>query len=269
MSKTFEGTIRFPSSFNVESTSPLDDRLVVDIYDDLTNGSISYPYQGMVVNIKGTSELWILKTQGRDASMIPENWELVTGSGSGISEEVEERIQEIRKSLGVLSDLVGEPGDGSEAPTGIFSEIEDLKKKSGSGLSKHSIPVMTPDMVQEAINDPDVEFDESETPHVLIEYDYHETDNANPNIFYEGIIQDMYRSIVTLQAEVTRLRNAFDYGIYSYQDRRTAKSEQIGEPWLADVEAEEPLWAIDPGIGLELVADNSNFNTTLDGNHTL
>ena len=111
MSKTFEGTIRFPSSFNVESTSPLDDRLVVDSHDDLTNGSISYPYQGMVVNIKGTSELWILKTQGRDASMIPENWELVTGSGSGTSEEVEERIQEIRESLGALSDLVGEPGD--------------------------------------------------------------------------------------------------------------------------------------------------------------
>ena len=266
MSKTFEGTIRFPSSFNVESTSPLDDRLVVDSHDDLTNGSISYPYQGMVVNIKGTSELWILKTQGRDASMIPENWELVTGSGSGTSEEVEERIQEIRESLGALSDLVGEPGDGSESPTGIFEDIEKLKR-SGSGLGKYTIPVMTPDMVEEASNDPDVEFDESETPHVLIEYDYHETDDANPNIFYEGIIQDMYRSIVTLQAEVTRLRNAFDYGIYSYQDRRTAKSEQIGEPWLADVEAEEPLWAIDPGIGLELVADNSNFNTTLDGNH--
>ena len=214
-----DGTIRnFTTPFDVQTTRPLDIRLVVDSVEDLK--SIEAPYLGMVVTIAGTSELYILTSAPEFANDL-DNWKLVTGSGSGDS----------------------------------------------TGLGKYSIPVMTPDMVQEAINDTDVDFDESETPHVLIEYDYHETDNANPNIFYEGIIQDMYRSIVTLQAEVTRLRNAFDYGIYSYKDRRTAKSEQIGEPWLADVEAEEPLWAIDPGIGLELVSDNSNFNTTLDGNH--
>ena len=262
MSKTFEGTIRFPSSFNVESTSPLDDRLVVDSYDDLTNGSISYPYQGMVVNIKGTSELWILKTQGRDASMIPENWELVTGSGSGISEEVEERIQEIRESLGVLSDLVGEPGDGSEAPTGIFSEIEDLKRKSGSGLSRHSIPVMTPEMVQEAVNDPDVEFDESET-HILV--DEIRTPEEEEGNIYMDIIRDMAVALQTLQEEVNRLRNTFIYGIDSYKDTDTAKGTVLGT--LDSVVECEPLWAIDPGY-LSEVLDNTNFYTGLDDRNT-
>ena len=93
MPKTFDGTIKFPSNFDVQATRPLDNRLVVDSYDDLTNGSITYPYQGMVVNIKGTSELWILKTQGVEASHHLENWELVTGSG--ISGDVEQIIQEV------------------------------------------------------------------------------------------------------------------------------------------------------------------------------
>ena len=83
MPKTFDGTIKFPSNFDVQATRPLDNRLVVDSYDDLTNGSITYPYQGMVVNIKGKSELWILLTSGIEASHHKENWKLVTGSGSG------------------------------------------------------------------------------------------------------------------------------------------------------------------------------------------
>ena len=77
MSKTFNGLIHFPTNFDVSITRPLDSRLVVDTLSDLTNGSIEYPYQGMVVNIKGTSELWILKTQGVEASHQLENWELV------------------------------------------------------------------------------------------------------------------------------------------------------------------------------------------------
>ena len=94
MPKTFNGAIKFPSNFDVQATRPLDDRLVVDSYGDLTNGSIAYPYQGMVVNIKETSELWILKTQGIEASHHLENWELVTGSGSG--EDVRKDIEYVK-----------------------------------------------------------------------------------------------------------------------------------------------------------------------------
>ena len=263
----YPGDLKFPSNFDVQITKPLDNRLVLDSVEDLYTDAIKAPYQGMVVTIKGSADLYIL-TSSDEVNAIAANrvWEQVKSSGT--SEEVEEKIQEIRDSLGVLTDMVGEPGTESDGPTGIFEEIENLKKSS-SGLGIYSIPMMTPDMERDADLDPNVNFDKSEDIHMLVDYGDSDVDidEVDPNIFHKGIIQDMYRSIVALQAEVTRLRNAFDYGIYSYKDRRTAKSEQIGEPWLADVEAEEPLWAIDPGIGLELVADNSNFNTTLDGNH--
>ena len=79
MPQTYNGSINFPSNFDVQTTAPLDARLVVDSKDDLTNGSIKSPYQGLVVNIKGTSELWILKTQGIEESHDINNWELSTG----------------------------------------------------------------------------------------------------------------------------------------------------------------------------------------------
>lgn len=215
MGKTFKGSVEFASNFDVQTTKPLDVRLVVDSYEDLTNGSIEAPYQGMVVNIKGTSELWILKTQGIANSRKAENWELVTGSG-------------------------------------------------GSGLSKYSLPVMTKDMADAATADSDIDFDGSEDPYILIENDMHPT-KAQSDV-YLGLIQDMSKAIRALQVEVARLKNSFDYGIDSYVNTRTAKSVQLGE--MEDVEDVEPLWAIDPGIGLSLVPDSVNFNTLLDINNS-
>lgn len=260
MPKTFNGSIDFTTNFNVQTTKPLDNRLVVDSFADLTNGSIEAPYQGMVVNIAGTSELWILKTAGIANSHIVENWELVTGSGT--SEEVEARIREIRESLGVLTDIVGLPGTESDGPTGIFEEIENLKK-SGSGLGKYSIPVMTPEMATLATEDPDVEFDESETTHILVD-DERLVMNEEKEDVYFGMIHSMMSVIRELQAEVTRLKKYFDYGIDSYQGERTTLSEQEN---LIIGDEQEPMWAIDPGIGLEIVSDNPNFYTGLDSNY--
>lgn len=252
MPKTFNGAIKFPSNFDVQATRPLDDRLVVDSYDDLINGSITYPYQGMVVNIKGTSELWILKTQGVEASHNLENWELVTGSG--ISEEVEQRIQEIWDRLGLTESDVDD----------VKEDIETLKRNTkGASLSNHILPVMTQEMADEATADSDIDFDESEDPHILVEYNPLGTTPRTNDDIYMGIIRDMMGAIRSLQAEVARLRNSFDYGIVSYNNTRTAKSVQLGE---MDVEASEPLWAIDPGY-LSLVPDSTIFNTLLDINH--
>ena len=287
MPKTFDGAIKFPSNFDVQSTRPLDIRLVVDSKDDLTNGSIEYPYQGMVVNIKGTSELWILMTQGVESSHNPDNWELVTGSGSGISEDVERRIEEIWESLGLaesdiddlrdelagvkdglgmLTDIVGTPGTESDEPTGLFDEIETLKRNvKGASLSNYILPVMTQDMVDEATLDPDVEFDGSEDPHILVEYNPLGTTPKTNDDIYMGLIHDMMGAIRSLQAEVARLRNTFDYGIDSYKNTRTAKSVILGG--MDDTDIDEPLWAVDPGY-LSMVEDNPNFNTSLDINHS-
>lgn len=122
MPKTFNGAIKFPSNFDVQATRPLDDRLVVDSYDDLINGSIAYPYQGMVVNIKGTSELWILKTQGIKESHNIKNWELVTGSGGGSVEGVEQRIKEIWYRLGLTE-----------------SNINDIRERLGDCLTSSDL----------------------------------------------------------------------------------------------------------------------------------
>lgn len=262
MPKTFNGAIKFPSNFDVQATRPLDDRLVVDSYDDLTNGSIAYPYQGMVVNIKGTSELWILKTQGVEASHHLENWELVTGSGSG--EDVRKDIEDVKEGLGTLTELVGGPGSDNNEPTGIFEELDTLKRNvKGASLSNYILPVMTQDMVDAATEDSDVDFDGSEDPHILVEYNPLGTTPRNNDDIYMGIIRDMMGAIRSLQAEVARLRNTFDYGIVSYRNTHTAKSVQLGK---MDVEASEPLWAIDPGY-LSLVPDSIVFNTLLDINH--
>ena len=295
MPKTFNGSIDFTSNFNVQTTRPLDNRLVVDSYSDLTNGSIEAPYQGMVVNIKGTSELWILLTSGIEASHHKENWELVTGSGSGgdveqiiqevwdrlgltesdidnikenigdfltssdledyvkleelpdflvesdlngyvktedlddfltssdlegyvkiekledyipktelenlakksdlkgyvrfedvtdfltssdiptkVSEfindagyvtgsdieEVRKDVEDVKDGLGTLTEIVGAPGAGGDEPTGIFEELDTLKKNvKGAALSNYILPVMTQDMADAATEDSDVDFD--------------------------------------------------------------------------------------------------------------
>lgn len=222
MPKTFKGNKVFTTNFDVQTTRPLDVRLVVDSKADLTNGSITAPYQGMVVNIAGTSELWILKTTTIEESYevnedgSPKNWELVTGSGSG------------------------------------------------SGLSKYSLPVMTPEMVAEAEADEDIDFDGSEDPYILVENDFQPSQSQGDA--YLSLIRDMAGAIKALQAEVTRLRNTFEFGIDSYTDTKTAKSRVLSE--LNDVTTEEPLWALDPGVGLIMVQDNNYFNTGLDANHT-
>ena len=207
MPKTFNGAIKFPSNFDVQATRPLDNRLVVNSYDDLTNGSIAYPYQGMVVNIKGTSELWILKTQGVEASHHLENWELVTGSGSG--EEVRKDIEDVKEGLGTLTELVGNPGTESDEPTGIFEELDTLKKNvKGASLSNYILPVMTQDMVDAATEDSDVDFDGSEDPHILIEDPYESAETHGD--MYLNLIQNMASVINTLQPEIYRLKNIYN-----------------------------------------------------------
>lgn len=228
MSQTYKGSINFPSNFDVQTTAPLDNRIVVDSKEDLINGSIKSPYQGMVVNIKETSELWILQTQGIAESMArdefgnPKNWKLVTGTGSG-----------------------------------------------SNGLSKYSIPVMTEKMAEDATNDPDVDFDGSEDPYIITDYDGNSLSGettTNTITSINGTYLDiMMRAIRSLQAEVARLKNSFEYGIDSYKDLDTAKSAHLNE--YSSVDTAEPLWAIDEGY-LSAVSDSVVFNTYLDKNHS-
>ena len=69
----------------------------------------------------------------------------------------------------------------------------------------------------------------------------------------------LFSAIRELQSEVARLRNAFNYGIYSYSGTDTAMSRVQGV-YEGDVE-EEPLWAIDED-GLSLQEDLISKITT-------
>lgn len=89
MPRTFNGVINLPTNFDISITRPLDSRLVVDTFSDLTNGSIEYPYQGMVVYVKETESLYTLKTKGIGQSYDSKNWQLVNNKGIEVVDKLD------------------------------------------------------------------------------------------------------------------------------------------------------------------------------------
>ena len=80
----------------------------------------------------------------------------------------------------------------------------------------------------------------------------------------------LFGAIRRLQSEVARLRNAFNYGIYSYSGTDTAMSRVQGI-YEGDID-EEPLWAIDEdGLSLQedLIGNIIDFYPQNNINHTL
>lgn len=76
MAKSYNGEINLPSSLNIQKTKPLDTRTVVDSVDDLT--SIEFPYPGLIVNIKGTNQIYVLtKVDESDGSTTKDMWQPV------------------------------------------------------------------------------------------------------------------------------------------------------------------------------------------------
>jgi len=71
----YSGTLSVPA-LNVNETKPLDVRTVVNSVEDLTNGTISNLYTGIVVNIKGTGDLYVLTASPRRANLI-ESWQKI------------------------------------------------------------------------------------------------------------------------------------------------------------------------------------------------
>ena len=66
----------------------------------------------------------------------------------------------------------------------------------------------------------------------------------------------MFSAIRKLQAEVSKLRNSFNYGIESYTGKDTAMSSVVSE--YEDTTDDEPLWAIDEGSLSEI--DDATLN---------
>jgi hypothetical protein len=82
----------------------------------------------------------------------------------------------------------------------------------------------------------------------------------------------LFSAIRKLQSEIAKIKNTFDYGIYSYTGTNTAMSKVVGnystlESWRDE---DEPLWAIDEQ-GLSLISElyigpNSNLTNVSNVN---
>lgn len=76
MAATYTSALNITSGFSVGSAIPIDVRTVVDSVDDLT--SVSKPYIGLLVNIKGTSDVYVLTKGGLNAKKLA-SWVKVGG----------------------------------------------------------------------------------------------------------------------------------------------------------------------------------------------
>ena len=121
MGKSYSNKAVFASAFEVQATNPLDARFVVDSVDDLTNGTIDYPYIGLVVNIKGTDNLYIL-TEQDDETALPKTWKQIRGA-EGINSDIADLTKQI-------SDLTKKHVDElAQAKSDLTNYVDALEEK--------------------------------------------------------------------------------------------------------------------------------------------
>ena len=148
-----------------------------------------------------------------------------------------------------------------------FTIFDNWKKigsdnNGGSAISDYSLPVMTEDMRNAALADPDSGFDENSS-YISIDDGSSlsgETTNNTITSVNGSYLYIMMNTIRSLQAEVAKLKNTFQYGIHSYNNEVTAKSSVLDQ--YDETLIDEPLWALDPSM-LSEVFDNVEFKTEL------
>lgn len=111
----YSGTLSVPA-LTVNTTKPLDVRTVVNSVEDLTNGTIPNLYTGIIVNVKGTKDLYVLTSSPRNAQL-EESWQKI-GADVDLSDYVK---------IDDLPDFLTE-SDLDELAT--KSDLEDYAKKS-------------------------------------------------------------------------------------------------------------------------------------------
>ena len=147
-----------------------------------------------------------------------------------------------------------------------FSDINNWKKQGsdndGSGIGKYSLPVMTEDMKNAALADPQSGFNE-DSSYISVDDGSSlsgETTSNNITAVNGTYLYIMMNTIRALQAEVAKLKNTFQYGIHSYNNEVTAKSSVLDQ--YDETLMDEPLWALDPYMMSE-VFDTVDFKTEL------
>ena len=67
--------------------------------------------------------------------------------------------------------------------------------------------------------------------------------SPTPVIVYPGDLTSVYEALRSLQAEVIKIKNSFNYGLYSYTGTATAMSSVMTD--YTEVDEDEPLWSIE------------------------
>lgn len=147
-----------------------------------------------------------------------------------------------------------------------FTDINNWKKQGSdddsSGIGKYSLPVMTEEMKNAALADPQSGFNE-DSSYISIDDGSSlsgETTNNNITAVNGTYLYIMMNTIRALQAEVAKLKNTFQYGIHSYNNEVTAKSSVLVQ--YDETLMDEPLWALDPYMMSE-VFDTADFKSEL------
>ena len=162
-----------------------------------------------------------------------------------------------------------------------FTNFSNWKKHGsngdggGSGIGKYSLPVMTEEMKAAALADPDSGFSE-DSSYISVDDGSSlsgETTSNNITAVNGTYLYIMMNTIRTLQAEVAKLKNTFQYGIHSYNNEVTAKSSVLDQ--YDETLMDEPLWALDPymmseifdsvDFKTELLPDNFTISSTIGG----
>lgn len=145
-----------------------------------------------------------------------------------------------------------------------FSDFNNWKKQGSDSsiIGKYSLPVMTEEMKDAALLDPNSGFN-ADSSYISIDDGSSlngQTTNNNITSVNGTYLYIMMNTIRALQAEVAKLKNTFQYGIHSYNNEVTSKSIVLDQ--YDDTLMDEPLWALDPYMMSE-VFDTADFKTEL------
>ena len=185
------------------------------------------------------------------ADNIPTHYAQYGKGGFRTVETIEERnaIPFERKEAGMLVYVINDDSNIHTYqwfPVDGDPDKEWKRSKMGGG---DSIPIYDSEKLNELGPAADEDYifvrSESDLEGQVTENTYTTTKNGS-------YVDILFGAIRELQSEVARLRNAFNYGIYSYSGTDTAMSRVQGV-YTGDVE-DEPLWAIEED-GLSLQED--------------
>lgn len=138
MSKVYKHNVEFPTIIDVTVDAPLDNRTVVEIKEDLTNGTLKNTYPGMVVYVQTDKSLWLLVDNDSSKS---ENWKEIkdwkfietklSDLNETIDEDIKLRLAKIEDDITKISDkLTGDMKDRfetiEERLTTIETQLESL-----------------------------------------------------------------------------------------------------------------------------------------------